>query len=348
MQPNANIEGDTLLQEDVPPSLFASVSAVEEVVGTLLRMNGGNEPTKEREPDKVDRGVQSHLNDSNSKNVDEREGLEEQEKRSHSDIRDLEDAEMKRCMNSQEKEDEEMSNANIEGDTSLQEDVPPSLFASVSAVEEEVTRTLLCMNGGNEPTEKESSRKNAALSAPRACTSASTTKGYEGDCATTNFEGFDIRSGLVPTLIKIWGKHGNIIENSTIHSCDLIARALELLATMVQILESNSVESLSDCQADYLSSTLSDLKIMSFNVDWLSSFVEKAVKLRKRKALVDSLNKLGQLSSQVEESRAMLLDKLAKLTEEENKLKKEMAKVSKAIPFSDQVKFDEPLGLGLT
>ncbi|KAL9232053.1 hypothetical protein vseg_007200 [Gypsophila vaccaria] len=266
---------------------------------------------------------------------------QEQEERSNSDVHD--------DSNSRETKDEEMhSIANIDGDASLQENViPPSIFASVSAVEEEVTRTLLCMNGGTEATEKDTSRTNIALSALRPCTS-STTKSCQNDSATTKFEGFEVRADSIPTLQKIWQKHGNIVENSTMRSGDIIARALESLVTIVQILDNNSVESLSDFQADYLSSTMSDLKVMRFKVEWLSSFVEKAVKLHKSKPLVDSLNKLSQLSSQVKERRAILLDKVANLTDEENKLKKEMAKVTKLVPFAGQVKFDEPLGSGLT
>ncbi|KAK9666267.1 hypothetical protein RND81_14G172800 [Saponaria officinalis] len=304
------------------------------------------------EPDEDDGGVQSDLNDSNNKDEEEQEGMEfdsnsvdqEQEERSDSDIDDQDDENMQ-C----DSDDEEMqSNANIEGDTSLKEDVPASLFASVSALEEEVTRTLLRMNGGYEAIEKESSRKNVTLSAPTACTSSSTTKVNRSDTVTTKFNGFEIRSDLVPILQRIWQKHGNIIERSTMRSGHIIARALESLATMVQILENISVQSLRDCQADYLSSTLSDLRIMSFRVHWLGSFVEKAVKLHKSKPLVDSLNKLADLTSQVKERRAILLNEVTKLTEEENKQKKEMAKVSKLIPLSGQVKLDEPLGSGLT
>ncbi|KAK9666260.1 hypothetical protein RND81_14G172100 [Saponaria officinalis] len=278
--------------------------------------------------------------ESDSKSVDQ-----EQELRSDSDIGEQDDGNMQ-C----DSDDEDMqSNADNEGDTSLQADVPTSLFASVSALEEDVTKTLLRMNGGYEATiEKESSRKNITMSAPRACTSSSTTKVNQSYTATTKFEGFDIRSDLVPILQKIWRNHGNIIEHSTIRSGDIIARALESLATMVQILDNNLVESISDCQADYLSTTLSDLEFMGFKVRWLGSFVEKAVKLHKSKPLVDSLKKLTDLSSQVKECRAILRDEVAKLTEEENKLKKEMAKVSKLIPFSGQVKLNEPLGSGLT
>ncbi|KAK9666265.1 hypothetical protein RND81_14G172600 [Saponaria officinalis] len=309
----------------------------------------------EGEADVDDEEVQADLKDSNSKDDVEREGMEsdsnhvdqEQEERSDSDVDDQDDGNMQ-CDSDDEDEDMQ-SNADNEGNTSLQEDVPASLFALVSALEEEVTRTLLRMNGGYEATiEKETSRKNITMSAPRACTSSSTTKVNQSDTATTKFEGFDIRSDLVPILQKIWRKHGNIIERSTMRSNHIITRALESLATMVEILEDNPVESISDCQADYLSTTLSDLKTMCFKVHWLGSFVEKAVKLHKSKPLVDSLNKLTDLSSQVKERRAILLDEVTKLTEEENKLKKEMAKVSKLIPFSGQFKLDKPLGSGLT
>ncbi|KAK9666255.1 hypothetical protein RND81_14G171700 [Saponaria officinalis] len=280
--------------------------------------------------------------------LDSQDDQEQDERGSDPDIQDQDDGILQCDSDSQENQDEEMhSDDNIEGDASLQEDVPPSLFASVSSDEEEVTRTILPVNDVNEAVEKESSRENIAPSESNCCTS-STSKSCEGDSTTTKFEGFDIRSDLVPALQKIWRNHGNITENSTMRSGDIIASALESLATMVQILKNNSVESLSDCQADYLSSTLSDLQCMRFRVHWLTSFVEKAVKLHKSKALVDSLNNQSQLRSQVKERKAVLLDEIAKLMKEENKLMAEMAKVSKLIPFSWQVKLDEPLGSGLT
>ncbi|XP_074287629.1 uncharacterized protein LOC141612770 [Silene latifolia] len=168
------------------------------------------------------------------------------------------------------------------------------------------------------------------------------------DSATTKFEGLDIRSDLVPTLQKIWRNHGNIINDSIVRNGDIVARALESLATIVQILEDNPVQSLSDSQADYLSFTLSDLRNICFKVYWLVSFVEKALKVHKSKPLVESLNNLSQLSSQVKERRAILLGELANLDEEENKLKEEMTKVSEMIPFFGEVKFDEAIGAGLT
>ncbi|KAK9666259.1 hypothetical protein RND81_14G172000 [Saponaria officinalis] len=110
----------------------------------------------EGEADEDDEEVQSDSKDSNSKDEEEQEEMEsdsnsvdqEQEERSDSDVDDQDDGNMQ-C----DSDDEDMqSNADNEGDTSLQEDVPDSLFASVSALEEEVTRTLLRMNGGYEAT----------------------------------------------------------------------------------------------------------------------------------------------------------------------------------------------------
>ncbi|XP_074285266.1 uncharacterized protein LOC141610875 [Silene latifolia] len=243
--------------------------------------------------------------------------------------------------NSREKYDEEMdSKANIENDTSLQEALlTPSLYA----VEQAVTKTLLRMNSTNDAVEEETSGKNITHAIPKAPTSSTTES-----MGTTKFEGLEIRSDLIPTLQKIWQKHGNIIKDSIVRSGDIVARALESLAIMVRILEDNPAQSLSDSQADYLTSTLSDLRNICFKVYWLVSFVEKALKVHRSKPLVESLNNLSQLSSQVKERRAILLDEVAKLNEEENKLKEEMGKISKMIPFSGQVKFDEPIGAGFT
>ncbi|KAK9666286.1 hypothetical protein RND81_14G174300 [Saponaria officinalis] len=129
------------------------------------------------EPDEDDGGVQSNDEDEEDQEMmesDSRSQDQEQE-RSDSNNQDHEDGRLRRDSNSQETEDVEMHcNGDIEEDASLPEDVPPSLFASVSALEKEVTRTLLRMNGRNEAIEKEPSRKNITVSAPRACTSLTT------------------------------------------------------------------------------------------------------------------------------------------------------------------------------
>ncbi|XP_074285262.1 uncharacterized protein LOC141610871 isoform X2 [Silene latifolia] len=261
--------------------------------------------------------------------------------------------------NIQDKEDEEMPlNANTDGGASLQKDVSPSLLGPksgttdtqipLSATEDEITRTVLSLNGANAVIEEDTLRKNISTeSVLKACTS-SATKSQTSEHATSKFEGFDIRSDLVPTLQKIWQKHGNIVEKSIMRNSDIISRALESLATMVLLLEDNTAHSLSDSQADYLASTLSDLRCICFKVYWLVPYVQKAIKIHKSKSSVESLNNLSLLSSQVKKRKAVLLEELDKLGTEKNKLKEEMEKVSQLIPFCGQLKLDEPLGAGLT
>ncbi|XP_074285265.1 uncharacterized protein LOC141610874 [Silene latifolia] len=317
----------------------------------------------EREP-VVDRGldsdnrkkndgeVQSDLKDTVSKDGEEQEEMVtdfssqdevDEGVESDSDSHDQEDEKMQRDSNNQENEEEEMhTEANLEGDGSLQEDA-----VSVDPIVESIRRAFHSGTSRNGVVEQETSGKNITSSIHKASVS-STTESHKSDTATIKFEGLDIRSDFVPSLQKIWRKHGNIIKDSILRSGDIVARALESLATMVQILENNPVLSLSDSQADYISSTLSDLKNIRFNVNWLVSFVEKAIKVHNNKSSVEALNNLSQLSSKVKERRAILLEELAKFNEQENKLKEEIGKVSKMLPFSGPVKFDEPIGAGLT
>ncbi|KAH9615455.1 hypothetical protein KSS87_021370 [Heliosperma pusillum] len=343
-----------------PPAWTFDVSEPDEDGG----LDSGNGDKNEGE-------VHSNLKDTEGKDEDEQEEMETDFGSldydphgmvSHSDSQDKEDVNMQCDSTSREKKDVELHvNANIEGGASLQEDVchvsptiyrpefgtivtqTPSLSSSLSATEKDISQTLRNLNGGNNGTEEGTSTKNIIDLVHRAASTSSTQ--VRSDFA--RFEEFDIRPDLVPTLQKIWQKHGNILENSAVRSDDIIARGLESLATMVRILSDNSALSLNDSQANYLVSTLSDLRYIRFKVDWLVPFVEKAEKLHKSKPLVESLNNLSQLSSQAKERRAMLLDELTKLDVEENQRKEEMAKVSKMIPFCGQVKFDELLGTGL-
>ncbi|KAH9615448.1 hypothetical protein KSS87_021363 [Heliosperma pusillum] len=360
-----------------PPAWIFHASSVpaDEFQGNSASVSSGQ---SEREPsgsrDENDGEVKSDLKDSNSKDEEEPEemesdlGSQDQDPEvveivesdsgsqgqvrevveimeSDSDIQIQEDGEMQCDSNSEKKEDKKMhSKVKTEGDASMQEDI---VTRSLSAIEEEVTKTLLSMDSRNDVVDEGISGKTSIPLIPKACTS-STTESHKSDSATTKFEGLSIRSDLVPTLQKIGRKHGNITKDSIVRSGDIIARALESLATVVRILEDNLAQSLSDSQADYLSSTLSDLKCIRFKVDWLVSFVEKALKVHKSKDLVESLNNLSHLSSQVKERKTVILDEIAKLNDEENKLKEEMAKVSKTIPLYGQVKFDEPIGAGLT
>ncbi|XP_074285254.1 uncharacterized protein LOC141610865 isoform X2 [Silene latifolia] len=323
----------------------------------------------ERDPDIADKNdgeVQSDLKDTNSKDEDEQEemetefGSQDQDEcgvESDLDNQDQEDGNIQSDSNSQENEGVELhANAISEGGAALHEGVcyvSPSLFSPetgtivtqapcLSATEKEITGTVLSLN--------ETLRNNITELVPGACTFSTTVRerSDSSDSATSVFEGFDIRPDLVPTLQKIWQKHGNILENSAVRSDDIIARGLESLATIVRILGDNSALSLNDNQANYLVSTLSDLRYIRFKVDWLVPLVEKAEKLHKSKPLVESLNSLSQLSTQAKKRRLVLLEELTKLDVEENKRKEEMAKVSKMIPFCGQVKFDEPLETGLT
>ncbi|KAH9615454.1 hypothetical protein KSS87_021369, partial [Heliosperma pusillum] len=303
--------------------------------------------------DKNGEVVESGLKDLKNKDMDEQEEMEYDFGRQDQDQEGVESDSGRQNQRgvdndsgSQEKDEEEMHSkeANIEGGVTLPKD---PVMPSLSAIEEEITRALLRMKSRNDAVAEETSGKNITEMIAKAST-YSASESHKTDSATTKFEGLDIRFDLVPTLQKIWLKHGNITKDSIVRSGDIVARALESLATMVQILENNPVQSLSDSQAEYLSSTLSDLRSIRFRVCWLVSFVEKALKVHKSKDLVESLNNLSLLSSQVKERRAILLGELANLNEEENKLKEEMAKVSENIPFSGQVNFDEPIGAGLT
>ncbi|XP_056686250.1 uncharacterized protein [Spinacia oleracea] len=180
----------------------------------------------------------------------------------------------------------------------------------------------------------------------------SITQSSRSENSTVKFEGLDIRSTLLPTLQSLWFKHGNLVENSTISNGDIIARALESLATAVLILEENSARALSDSQADYLSSTLSDLRCMQFKVDWLGPYVEKAIELHKSKPLMmplmDTLDTLGHCKTRVAERISKLLEELAQLDKMDDELEEDMANVSKMIPFSGNVDLDKPLGAGLS
>uniref|UniRef100_A0A803L893 Uncharacterized protein n=1 Tax=Chenopodium quinoa TaxID=63459 RepID=A0A803L893_CHEQI len=170
----------------------------------------------------------------------------------------------------------------------------------------------------------------------------------QSDNSTIKFEGLEIRSTLFPTLQKVWSKHGNLIENITIRNGDIVSRALESLATAVIILEENPVCTLTDSQADYLSSTLSDLRSMQFKVDWLVPFVEKAVKLHKSKQLMDSLDKLGHCKAQIAEKKSKLLEEVAALDKLADELEEEIAGVSKVVSFYGNVDFGKPVGGGLS
>ncbi|XP_021733492.1 uncharacterized protein LOC110700284 isoform X1 [Chenopodium quinoa] len=115
-----------------------------------------------------------------------------------------------------------------------------------------------------------------------------------GEKAATmvKFQGVDIRPDLLPILQKVWEKYEDV-EGSRLQSCDIKAAALESLAKMIVILQTNNMESLTDDQANYLASTMSDLQFMQLKVDWLVPFVEKALSLQKQKHLETIMLELG-------------------------------------------------------
>ncbi|XP_074287579.1 uncharacterized protein LOC141612671 [Silene latifolia] len=309
-----------------------------------------DEGLKSASRDENDGGLLSDLKDLDSKVKEEQEETEyafcnkDQYQKgmgsgSGSDSQDQEDRKMPRDSNCQ---DEDMHTK-----AKIEEDTTEGMALSLSTGEEEIVRTLLSMSSGSDAIEEGISGRNIIHLIPKPSTSC-TTQSDKGDSETIKFEGFDIRSDLVPTLKKIWLKHGNIVKDTIVHNSNIIATSLEALAIMVRELEDNSAHSFSDGQARYLTSTLSDLKCMRFEVDWLSSFVETALTIHKSKSLVESLNNLRLLSSQAKERRGILLDELTKIDVEETKRKEEIEKMSEIISFYGQAMFDEPVGAGLT
>ncbi|KAL2935716.1 F-box protein SKIP23 [Bienertia sinuspersici] len=162
--------------------------------------------------------------------------------------------------------------------------------------------------------------------------------------STTSFEGVKIRSNLLPTLQTIWAKQGNILEESRIRNGDLLAKALESLATAFLILKNSSGRSLTKIQADYLDSTLCDLQQMHFKVDWLTPFVEKALAVYKSKPLIDSLKEFDEAKIRAQETKLKVLDELAKLDEVEE----DREFIFEKIPVLESVDLDQCLGEGLS
>ncbi|XP_056685155.1 uncharacterized protein [Spinacia oleracea] len=193
---------------------------------------------------------------------------------------------------------------------------------SMAEARVEITRTPTMNEMVSEVKEDNLREESRTHAVSRACI-ISANQSNRSDNLTVKFEGFDIRSSLVPVLQNVWSRHGNIVENSIIRSGDLIAKALESLANVILILEGNSVRSLNDCQVDKLGSTLSDLRCFHFKVDWLVPCVENAIEL----------HKLGQIRAQTAEKRLKLLEELA-------------FQIWK-LPFNGNVDLDQLLGGGL-
>ncbi|KAL2902037.1 F-box protein SKIP23 [Bienertia sinuspersici] len=103
----------------------------------------------------------------------------------------------------------------------------------------------------------------------------------------------------VPVSVDTSCEHGNIIENNVIASNGLMTWALESLANMILILQSNTGTSLNEVQAEYLKSTLIDLQSMNFRLGWLVPYVEKALTLYKNKEQIDTIAKLETRKSEL-------------------------------------------------
>ncbi|KNA03652.1 hypothetical protein SOVF_207070 [Spinacia oleracea] len=131
--------------------------------------------------------------------------------------------------------------------------------------------------------------------------------------STLKFHGVDVHPEHLPILQNVWMKHGDVVKESKIHSNDFIATTLASLAKLILILQSNSGKTLTDEQAHYMSSTLSDLQSISVKVDWLVPFVEKALALHKRKPLEAALAELEKAKAKVEEMNRKFLAEMAEI-----------------------------------
>lgn len=131
---------------------------------------------------------------------------------------------------------------------------------------------------------------------------------FEKDISQSKFLGVDVSSHLVPILQKIWTKHGNITEGHVVTSNYLLTWALESLAKIIIILQSDPGRSLDDSQAKYLKSTIRDLQLMGFKLDWLVPFVEKALLLHKNKVIMELEMAKSKLQTELREVEGKLAE----------------------------------------
>lgn len=162
------------------------------------------------------------------------------------------------------------------------------------------------------------------------------------------FEGVYIRSDLIPTLQKIWAKHGNIAERSIVRSKNMLACALESLAEVIKILQSSSGNSLTKSQYDYTSSVLMDLLQLHFKVEWLVPYVEKARNLYRSKPLIYGLTELEKNIARVEGMQVKLVKELKNLEKVRNELKEEKSLLSQKIQIKEhEYDLNQCIGEGL-
>lgn len=139
----------------------------------------------------------------------------------------------------------------------------------------------------------------------------------------TKFQGIVVSSELVPILQKVWVKYGNIDEEFVYsRSCESKSMAFESLAKVINILQTVTVNNLTDDQAQYLVSTLGDLQYMGLELGWLVPFVEKAFVLHKSKPLAAAL---------MEFEEAFVLHKSKPLAEALSELEKAKARAEEMV-----------------
>ncbi|XP_021733499.1 F-box protein SKIP23-like isoform X2 [Chenopodium quinoa] len=131
---------------------------------------------------------------------------------------------------------------------------------------------------------------------------------FEKDVSQSKFLGVDVSSHSVPILKKIWAKYGNITEGHVVTSDCLLSWALESLAKIIIILPSSSGSSLDDSQAKYLESTLPDLQLMQFKLDWLVPLVKNALFLHKNKDIMELQMKKSKLQTELREVEKKLAE----------------------------------------
>ncbi|XP_021762699.1 uncharacterized protein LOC110727447 [Chenopodium quinoa] len=132
---------------------------------------------------------------------------------------------------------------------------------------------------------------------------------FEKDVSQSKFLGVDVSSHSVPILKKIWAKHGNITEGHVVSSDCLLSWALESLAKIIIILQSNSGSSLDDSQAKYLESTLLDHQLMQLKLDWLVPLVKNALFLHKNKVIMELQMTKSKLQTELREVEKKLADR---------------------------------------
>ncbi|KMT10071.1 hypothetical protein BVRB_5g118340 [Beta vulgaris subsp. vulgaris] len=138
---------------------------------------------------------------------------------------------------------------------------------------------------------------------PMDITSAKTA---QNDVYKGKIPGVFVSPEFIPTLNKIWDKHGNVIpqpRGRAMQNKDKLKSALESLAKTVMLLQSPSGMCLDNSEVAYINSTVYELECMHFKLDWLYPFIQKALALHNRQQQLDFVKRL-------EMSKSKLLEQL--------------------------------------